>query len=331
MKIAVTGAGGYVGQHCVRAALHAGHSVVAISAQKRPPLNINGSADITKDIVWQQIDWGIGSDAASSWLTGCDAVIHAAARVHAYGAAAMDEAAFQHDNTRLTADIAEAARLAGSARFVFLSSIGVHGDGGHLAPLTAHSPVAATSAYTRSKLAAETLLRALNARSGASGMRSLILRPPVVYGVDCPGNVARLARAISAGWPLPLGAARNNRRSLVHVEALAQACLWACTSLSALGDTTDTPVWLPCDLMPVSTAAIIEALAMGMNRSPHLLPIPQSVMHGLLACAGKRRLAEQLFGSLEIDSSAMRDAGFTGQVDSLDGLRAMGAAYNRYS
>ena len=331
MKIAVTGAGGYVGRHCVQALIQAGHTVRALSGQATAPAALQLLPQQREQLQWQRLAWqGDGQaveqmEAAARWFDGCDAVIHAAARVHESGDATHNDSAFQRDNVQLTDRMARAAMAAGVGRFVLLSSIAVHGCNERTALLNNAARVQPATAYARSKLDAERALQALCAQPDGGCMRGVILRPPVVYGVGCPGNMDRLARAIAGGWPLPLGAARQNRRSLIHVEALAQACLWAATeSIPA-----EAQIILPCDEVPVSTAAMVRALAAGMKRSPRLIAVPETLMRGVLICAGQRRMAAQLFGSLEIDGSAQRAAGLVLTTDTLTALQRMGAAYNR--
>jgi len=319
MRIAVTGAGGYVGRHCVHALLRAGYEVLGLSSSPQP------AALSHVALRWQVLRWDAAAAPLANWLDHFDAVIHAAARVHVRGAGARDDDAFHRDNVDLTARVARAALAAGAGRFVYLSSVAVYGDHERDDVLTAASKLRPETAYARSKLEAEALLSAM---FRAAHAHCSILRPPIVYGPDCPGNMMRLLRAVARGWPLPLGAAINNHRSLVHVETLARACVWAATRDLPITQDDLPSIWLPCDARPLSTVAMIEALAEGLGRRARLPRVPERWMRALLRAGGRERLAAQLFGSLEIETGEIRRAGWVDGTSSLTRLSEMGAAYN---
>jgi hypothetical protein len=48
-------------------------------------------------------------------------------------------------------------------------------------------------------------------------MEVVIIRPAFVYGPGVKSNFAALMSAVQRGWPLPLGAA-HNQRSLVALD-----------------------------------------------------------------------------------------------------------------
>lgn len=52
-----------------------------------------------------------------------------------------------------------------------------------------------------------------------TGMEVVIIRPPLVYGPNAPGNFGKLAKLASKNLPLPFGAVKN-LRSLVAVDNL---------------------------------------------------------------------------------------------------------------
>ena len=115
MRVAVTGATGLVGHHCVAAALAAGHDVVAVTRLgRRLPDRLVALGDIGR--VSAEL-----TDATSlaRALDGVDAVIHCAA-IYSYDPSAATKLADVNvTGTRL---VLEAAAAAGAARAVVTSS-----------------------------------------------------------------------------------------------------------------------------------------------------------------------------------------------------------------
>ena len=297
MQVLVTGANGFVGKALTEDLRARGMTVVA--ATRRPD---DGSVAVGE------------MDGATDWtaaLAGCDAVVHAAARVHQMQENAADaEALYRRTNVDATANLARQAAAAGARRFIFLSSVKAMGEAGHLVP---DAPCRPEDAYGRSKRDAEEALLAIGAETG---LEVVILRLPLVYGPGVKGNFASLMRLVARGLPLPLGAVRN-RRSLVYLGNLTDAIALCLTHPQARG------VWLPSDGTPVSTSALIRAIAAAMGRSAPLIPVPPPLMLFAAGLLGKGASAARLFGDLTVDSSPMmRALGWTPPFTMAEGLKA---------
>ena len=108
MRIALTGATGFVGGHVVDAALAAGHEVVALTRRTKGPR--------------EGVEWVAGSleDGASlaTLATGADAIIHLAGVI-----SATERGGFEQGNVVGTGAVLAAAHSAGVARFVHVSSL----------------------------------------------------------------------------------------------------------------------------------------------------------------------------------------------------------------
>ncbi|MFN3628920.1 MAG: NAD-dependent epimerase/dehydratase family protein [Casimicrobiaceae bacterium] len=316
MRIAITGTGGYVGGALARALGREGHELIALSR--------------ATGIDWQALDRA----ELVVRLRGAAALIHCAARVHVRGAAAQDQAAFDAANVEVSRLLAQAAAEAGVGRFILLSSIAVHGLSASGALIDASTPVAPRDAYGRSKWRAE---QAVAGIARATGLAVVILRPPLIYGPGAPGNMARLAQAIARGWPLPLAAARTNRRSLCAIDTLIEVIRWALADPRAVAPASSQAahpaVWYPADPLAIATRRLIEALARGLGRRPRLLALPAGVLRTLARVSGQRRLFDQLLGDLEIDPRPLERAGCRLATDTEAALEAMGkalrAAYGR--
>lgn len=240
-------------------------------------------------------DWSMDQPWAR-WFAGQQVVVHCAARVHQmqesiHTAAALHQAV----NCDLTVALARAAAAAGVRRFVYLSTVKVHGESTLPdRPLRADSPLPPTEdAYARSKQAAEAALWRV---SQQTGLECVVIRPPLVYGPGVGANFAALLRALQRGWPLPLGAVRHNRRSLVARDNLCSLIALACHHPAAAGR-----AWLVSDDDDLSTAALLEQMAQALGRPARLLSIPVPLLRAAAAVTGRRSLMARLTDSLQVD------------------------------
>jgi len=99
-------------------------------------------------------------------------------------------------NVRGAIEVCRFANATGSRNIVFTSSISVYGPTEN--PLTESDVLAPTSAYGRSKAAAEGI-HTLWQSEDADRRRLTIARPAVIYGLQERGNFTRLARLLGKG------------------------------------------------------------------------------------------------------------------------------------
>jgi nucleoside-diphosphate-sugar epimerase len=229
-------------------------------------------------------------------LRGVDAVAHLAALTHVSLRGEEARHAFERVNVEGTRLLLEAASNAGVQRFVQMSSVKVNGEetrpGERFAGVDTPAP---EDDYGRTKHAAEMLVR-------ASGIESVILRPPMVYGADVAGNFARLVAAVRRGVPLPFGAI-DNRRSLISVDNLSHATLAALTHPDAAG-----AVVTLSDDDDRSTAALVRAIGMAIGRPARLVPVPVKMLRFLGGITGRQGAVRRLVGNLQVDNNAARAA-----------------------
>lgn len=278
MQVLVTGANGFIGKAlCVELARH-GHGV---REARRDNIGDIG----------EQTDW---HDA----LSGIDAVVHLAARVHVMQDAASDPlAAYRASNTLGTRKLAQSAATAGVKRFVYISTVKVHGEATPGRPFSDTDPVHPQDPYAVSKHEAEL---ALQQTSAAQGMEVVILRPPLVYGPNVRGNFIRLLRLVEKGIPLPLGSVVN-QRSLIYLGNLVDAIRLCLTHERAAGKT-----FLLSDGETISTAGLVRKLAALSGNRARLWPIPVPLLHWAGRLAGKSETVQRLTDSLTVDDSAIR-------------------------
>lgn len=263
-RILLTGATGFVGSYLAPLLRARGHMVDAVGRKETGALG--------PDTDWRPF---LHDDTI--------AVIHLAGRAHVMREAEADaEAAYDRVNRAATQALAEQALAAGVSRFVFVSSVKAMGEEGlNLSPTT---PPAPADPYGRSKLAAEEALFALG-----PDLRTVVLRPPLVYGPGVKANFLALMKAVDKGVPLPLGLVQN-RRSLISLRNLCDALIHA----------LDCPpgVYCPTDPEPISTPDLIRGLALALGRKPVLLPVPVWALKALGGVTGRKAAIDRLTGDL---------------------------------
>jgi len=205
MRVAVTGAKGFVGKVLVQYLRNRGIEVVPIFRRENI---INGKS--------YKVSEYTDIELMSSKLIGIDIVVHLAGLAH------QDENKFSlkdyiEANVNLTKAIAESAKKAKVNRFIFISSIAVNGDctqnGKAYSESDLPSPV---TFYGKSKYMAEEAIRSIFAKSDTD---YVILRPPLIYGPTCPGNFKRLLEITSKTFILPFGGVKN-KRSFIYINNL---------------------------------------------------------------------------------------------------------------
>ena len=288
----MTGAGGFVGEALCRRLAASGYRVSGIFRDRAPSrdwMETRATGDLTQLSDFKNI------------VEGMDAVIHLAARVHLMRDTAADpEAAFRAANTDVTRHLAQAAADAGMARFVFLSSVKVNGEETAGMPFSERDTPAPQDAYGRSKRDAEDALQEIAAKTT---MAIMTLRVPLVYGPSVRANFAALLRVCDTLLPLPLDGITQNRRSLLFLGNLTHAIE---TVLDADADRKGT--FLLSDGEDMSTAQLVGHLRRSLNRHAPRLPIPAPVLGSMAAIVGKQAAAQRLYGSLQVDSTAFRQA-----------------------
>ncbi|MDV5860892.1 SDR family oxidoreductase [Pseudomonas mendocina] len=238
-----------------------------------------------------------GTTDYSSALNGVDVVVHSAARAHVMRDEVADPLAeYRKVNVEGTLNLAKQAVAAGVKRFVFISTIGVHGLNSSR-PFKETDTEAPHDAYAISKYEAEQGLRKL---ATEIGLEVVIIRPPLVYGGAAPGNFRSLINLTSKSVPLPFGAV-NNHRSMVYVGNLVSFII-RCIQHPAAANQT----FLVSDGEDVSLRNLVTYIRLCLGRSPRLLPVPVGLFKLAGALTGKRGVVDRLVGDLQVDSSKAR-------------------------
>lgn len=288
MRVAVTGADGFVGRPTCKSLTSAGHEVVAIV--RRPPV---GDGLVAHRVV---VSSDVGADLVGAQaLAGADVIVHLAAKTHA-ARGTESEAEYTHANVDLTRSLVKAAVDAGVQRFVFVSSIKVNGEATAGSPFTPQMRPAPLDGYGRSKAAAEAMLRS----DFGTKLDVVILRPPLMYGPRLRGNFARLFAIAERGIPLPFKSVEN-ARDILSVFSFADLIARVVAHPAAAGRT-----FLARDGAPVSTPQLVSAIAQSLGRPTRLLPFPPALLRMTGTLLGRADEVQRLVGDLEINDDLTR-------------------------
>jgi dTDP-4-dehydrorhamnose reductase len=165
MKVLVTGANGFTGQHLVKTLVDKGFEVIATSRnESRLPSYSN--------LTYYKIELTNVSNVENLFdLTRPSAVIHTAAMSKPDECAA-NPSLCKANNITATQYLMDAAKKVGTHHFVYLSTDFIFGEGGPHAEEDAPAPL---NLYGASKLEAEALV-------AAAAIKATVVRPVFMYG-----------------------------------------------------------------------------------------------------------------------------------------------------
>jgi nucleoside-diphosphate-sugar epimerase len=299
-RVLVTGSSGFIGSAVICALAKAGHSVRAAS-RRSPKVTCPGR------IEWVQLpdlendfDW-------APFLDGIDVVVHLAAIAHRTHA---DSGDYTRANRVATAHLARACCEHGIKRLIFMSSIGAQAGSAADHVVTENDEPWPITAYDRAKLAAEEEIR-------RSGVPFTILRPVIIYGPGAKANIALIMRIAALPVPLPFGAFRN-QRSLLSIDNLVEAIIVCLDGLETLNQT-----FIVCDDEPITLADMLATLREAAGRPPRLISVPPLAVRAMVIAAGRQSLWDRIGRELVASSANLQKAGWSPQVETKAGLRAM--------
>ncbi len=237
----ITGGSGYLGRNLIRAAKARGVEVVALARSEASAARVRelGATPARGDM--------LDADALPQLMKGCRALIHAAADTdHGFGSAAQDRA-----NLEGTKTVFNAAKSAGIARVVQISTEAVLLDGRPLINATEATPMPArpAGAYSRTKAEAERI--ALS--TAQEGFAVIVVRPRFVWGRDDTTALPALVDAAKSGKLQWIGGGRYP----VSTTHIANACEGV---LLALEKGRPGEVYFVTDGEPVEFRAFVTTL-----------------------------------------------------------------------
>ena len=293
--VLVTGANGFVGSALCRRLLKSG--TLVRGAVRDPEKLLPSGTPISEGFEWVALHDRSSEDETIHAFQGVQVVVHLAARVHMMADQASDPLQeFRRVNVGWTDRLARSAASQGVRRFVYLSSIKVNGEQ-TVVPFTEQDTPKPQDPYGVSKWEAE---EALVQVSTQTGMETVVVRSPLVYGPGVRGNFLQLLNIFRRGIPLPLASIRN-QRSFVYLENLVDALGRCIQDSRAVGRT-----YLVRDGEDLSTPELVRRLGDAMGSKVCLWPCPTSLLYWMGQVAGKRGMIDRLVGSLQVNSSKIQ-------------------------
>lgn len=309
-RILVTGANGFVGRRVCSLLKEGGYQVRAAVRD----MNEDG-VDFIQQVVDDVIHVG-NIDGGTDWsmaLVGVDAIVHLAARVHILQEVSKNPLeSFRSVNVLGTERLARAAAVASVKRFVYISSISIHGNSTGVRPYIEDDEAHPHSPYAVSKWEGELSLRVV---AKVSKLELVVVRPPLVYGPGVGGNFLRLMNWADKGWPLPLGSIRN-LRSFIGIDNLADLIVGCVEHPAAAGET-----FLVADGEDLSTPDLVRRIAALLCRSARILPFPVGVLRKTASALRMEDVVDRLCNSLQVSSQkARRVLGWRPRISLDEGL-----------
>lgn len=314
----ITGATGFVGSHLVE-------TLAARGGQARALVRESSDTSLLQRHGFETVVGGLSDEASlRRAVAGADTVLHLAAATRA-----LDADTFHRVNAEGTERLLAAmAAESGDARLVYLSSMAAVGPARDGAPVHPNDEPRPLTAYGRSKLAGERVVR-------ERWPNAAILRPPAVYG---PGDrdlltFFRLARFRI----LPVAGPPDREVQLVHAGDLAAGVVAAADARDAAG------VYHIAEPRSYRWAAVLDLMADAVGRTGVKVRVPSAVVKGAAAVSqGMARLtrrpvifdrdkARELLAEWTCETATARqELGYEAATPLAEGLRETAAWYRTY-
>ena len=257
-------------------------------------------------------------------LTGIDIVYHLAGRAHKSVSSSCDADLFWQANVDTLISVVKASELARVKRIVFVSSIGVLGSYTEGLPFDDYSIPAPSAHYSRTKLEAEMFLKTY-LKPGSSALEWVILRPPLIYGPRCPGNMNKLINAVKFLPFIPFGSCFA-RKSFISIDNFVDVLKVSAISSAAVGQT-----FVVSDVDDFTVREMFRLILLGLGRHPwRLFSVYPPFLSFISSLFGVSGLWHQLTGELRVDSSRFCNlTGWKPIVPSRDSLSIAAGSFRK--
>ncbi|HWR41106.1 MAG TPA: NAD-dependent epimerase/dehydratase family protein [Patescibacteria group bacterium] len=231
VRIFLTGGAGFIGSHLTAALLGQGCQVTVFDdfndfySPQRKERNVRAFLDHPRYRLFRGDIRDRQTLTRALGASGCDAVIHLAARAGVRQSLA-EPVLYQEVNVTGLQNVLEGCRQYGIGKLLFASSSSVYG-GNEQVPFSEDDPVARPlSPYAATKAAGELLCHTY---SYLYGMQILCLRFFTVYGPRQRPDMAihKFARLIDREQPLPMFGDGEQRRDFTYIDDIVAGLLAA--------------------------------------------------------------------------------------------------------
>lgn len=283
MKVAITGASGFVGSHLMEYLKNRGIEVILFGRAK----------NFVKDVHCIMTNYS-DTRIMQMQLQDVDVVVHLAGLAHQLdGEISLNE--YINANVDLTSVLAKASLEAQVKRFIYISSVAVNGSNtDRRKPFSEEDFPMPVTFYGESKLMAEDRITNIFKDSSTD---FVILRPPLIYGAGCPGNFKKLLMLSSYMRILPFGAI-SCQKSMISIQNFIDAILHSMHSPESANQ-----IFIVSDSETLPLNKLIDIL-MAEFHGPNAvnLPISPDILSILAKMVGKQKQWLKFTSSLAVNS-----------------------------
>ena len=173
-------------------------------------------------------------------------------------------------NLQYTKTLAKLSKLNNVERFIYISSMSIYELNFKVKKIiTEDSEINPNNIYGKTKLESEFFIQEEFKNTKTS---FTIFRPPILYGINAPGNIRKLIKLVDTKLPLPF---KNfvNKKSLLSVNNFTSAI-----HRSIENKNTKNKIYNLSDDEIISTLEIINLIAKSRNLNLFLIAIPEKLM-----------------------------------------------------
>ena len=258
MKFLVTGITGFIGSNLAKKLVESDYEVRGLILEGTDESNLEKFADKIEKVYGDITE----PDSIRPFFEGIDVVVHLAARATDWG----PEKLFQKINFGGSKNVLNAAIDAGVKRFIFMSSLAVHGFKG-FQNADEETPYDPYNAYARSKKAVEDLL---NDTFEQGKIETVIVRPGfAIFGPFDRLDSSKFYERIENRKFLPTVKKGKPLLCYSYVENLADGLILVATHPKAAGQTyiiSDGPI--------IPNQEYLEKVYVGCGKEPKIKSLP---------------------------------------------------------
>lgn len=216
-------------------------------------------------------------------FSGYDSIFHVAGIAHQKET--KDNAEIYYKvNRDLAIEVATKVKQSNVKQFIFMSSMSVYGLDHSDELIDIDTPANPKSNYGKSKLEAEKEILKMS----DSDFKVSVLRPPMVYGDNCPGNLTKLFKAVRKFHVFPTF---KNQRSSITAEKLSE-------EIKHIIDENENGIYLPQNDEYMCTYHFVKKQMKDENIYVLYIPFFNPIIKLMI---GKVSLVTKAFGDLKYE------------------------------